>query len=202
MLRWTAQVSDIPLFLHVSKRQKPPRLFDQNLHNLSVLHRPVRKIAWIRAAFACYGLPSSEVQMGWGVVSLRYCGWRYSKEGRSFASFDSFECQYSMTFVRQSFMKLDFGGGDESRSSGCGRQYWIQISRIFWNQECAAGLASTRVLCAMVWSGSAFRWHIIKNKESWRRWRRAVLGKEPARKYTTQSGVRSCSFISLWREFL
>ena len=86
-----SKVSDIPVFLHVFKRQKPPRLFDQNLHNLSVLYRPVRKIAWIRAAFAWYGLPSSEAQMGWGVVSERYCGWRYSKEGRSLASFDSFE---------------------------------------------------------------------------------------------------------------
>ena len=40
--------------------------------------------------------------MGWGLVSERNSGCRYSSEGRSFASFESLECQNSRTLIRQS----------------------------------------------------------------------------------------------------
>ena len=58
-------------FLQESKRQKPSLFSDPNLHNLSHLYLPVRKIACILAALLWKGFPSKDVHSGWGVQRER-----------------------------------------------------------------------------------------------------------------------------------
>ena len=134
-------VSDMNRFLQAGRRQNPPLFSDQKRHNLSVRYRPVRKSPWIFAALAWYGFPSREVNIGWGLVSDRCEGCRYSSDGNREASEESLECQKSWTFSLHSFLKAGFGGGTSRRVRGWGSLYCRQISRISWNQEhCYSGL--------------------------------------------------------------
>ena len=69
--------------------------------------------------------------------------------------------------------------------------------RIVWNQDFEEGFEPIRVLVAMELRMFPGRWHIMLNKDNWRRWSKAEQGREPARKKITHCGVRSRRFISL-----
>ena len=85
---------------------------------------------------------------------------------------------------------------------GCGRPCWMLMSLISVNQLFAEGLASTRELKATLFRIFPSRRQIMLNRDSWRRCRCADIGRDPARKKTALSGVRSWSFMSLVRVFL
>ena len=122
----------------------------------------------------------------WQVVRAKILKWGERR---------GFYCQSCMpnsrTFSLQSFLKTVFGGGESRRTSGCGNWYWMHNFLIPWNQELAEGLDLMMVDLARECKRSSFRWQIIRKSESWRRWRTAWPGREPARKYTTQSGSKN-----------
>ena len=85
-------------------------------------------------------------------------------------------------------------GGESSSESGLGRAYWRQIARIWWNHDLLDGFSQTRAVLAtelMIDPGSL---EIMPNNDNWRRWRRAVPGRDPARKNTTGCWVFEMSF--------
>ena len=138
--------------LQGSRRQKPSLFEDQNLQSLSDLYRPDKNNAWNLAALVWYGLPSSEVHIGWGEDKERKEGWRYFREESSVVR-ESLRCQYSVTFCLHSFLKASFGRGVARRVRGWGSRYWMVRSRTRWNQEQADGFASVGVATAIDFRG-------------------------------------------------
>ena len=142
------------------------------------------------------------VKIGWGEVSERKAGLKYFRESSFRALISSSIRQNSITFSLHSFLNTSLVGGFSKIESGCGNWYWTQIFLICWNQELQVVFASTSISTAIERKIFLSRRLIIPNNDSWRRWRRADPGSDPARKYTTQSGVFSWSFNNLSKVFL
>ena len=107
------------------------------------------------------------------------------------------------------FLYWTFVVVDWSSWSGCGSPYCKQRSLIPTNQDFDEGFAAISTLIAWRWRTFSFNLHTIPNILNILWWISPVPGMLPARKATTQCGVRggrriSCSSVSLrwWSNIL
>ena len=116
------------------RRQKPSLFSDQNLHNLSVLYRPLIILLNIVALFISYGLLAAADQIGCGLDSWCMCGLKWANEGNAVASAENNFCQYSVILVLTRLFSLPLLRG--SFSSNLGKPGLATATKVFQSILC------------------------------------------------------------------
>ena len=181
-LRMWARSSCVCWSEQLLRRQLPALFWDQWLQRSSVRYLPDSIVACTLVLITSYGDEPAVSHSGWGLFRDMNCGLKYSSDWRHEASSRSLASQKESTDFVTKDLKASLLRGSWRSVTGCGRKYCKQISLICENQDLIEGLALTRASRACLCRRLPCSLVIIPNKLKSLRCRRAIPGREPARK--------------------